>query len=285
MTRARSARPFSPSIATTPGKAAAGWRGGRGPRLAADLPLSLLDGANEGCRIVLVGRSEREARDELLPFRPRGLAHAACLDGVVGTLAEVLVGSALARRETPITRYSSGISPAQWRLKSPGSSLRLARSPVAPNSTITWFSGRGRLGSCHRLRDLRRQPEDAAAGSGCQKMALPATSRSAPAVRISVMFSAETPPSTCVNTVSDTRERALDAAKRVGHDACPDRPGWMLMQRATSAPAASTASAARSTSVSGLKLTEGEPEVARPRCRRLRVVSDLEVKCHAVAAG
>src|SRR5581483_2483607 len=41
----------------------------------------------------------------------------------------------------PMTRYSFGSSPAACRWKSPGSSLRLARSPVAPNSTMTWLSG------------------------------------------------------------------------------------------------------------------------------------------------
>jgi hypothetical protein len=42
-------------------------------------------------------------------------------------------------------RYSSGSSPAACRWNRPGSSLRLARSPVAPNSTMTWSSGFGAL--------------------------------------------------------------------------------------------------------------------------------------------
>src|SRR5215469_8812814 len=40
-------------------------------------------------------------------------------------------------------RYSFGSSPAACMWNSPGSSLRLARSPVAPNSTMTWLSGFG----------------------------------------------------------------------------------------------------------------------------------------------
>src|SRR5579875_1934592 len=40
----------------------------------------------------------------------------------------------------PMIRYSSGSSPAAARWNRPGSSLRLARSPVAPNSTMTWLS-------------------------------------------------------------------------------------------------------------------------------------------------
>ena len=38
-------------------------------------------------------------------------------------------------------RNRFGISPTWERWNIPGSSLRLARSPVAPKSTITWFSG------------------------------------------------------------------------------------------------------------------------------------------------
>ena len=38
-------------------------------------------------------------------------------------------------------RKRSGISPTWARWNIPGSSLRLARSPVAPNSTITWSCG------------------------------------------------------------------------------------------------------------------------------------------------
>ena len=41
----------------------------------------------------------------------------------------------------PMTRNSSGSRPARNRWCSPGSSLRFARSPVAPNSTITCGSG------------------------------------------------------------------------------------------------------------------------------------------------
>ena len=62
------------------------------PRLAADLLLGLLDGSDELGWIVRVGGSEREALDELFPFRPGSLAHAARLDGVVRSLPELLVG-------------------------------------------------------------------------------------------------------------------------------------------------------------------------------------------------
>src|ERR1700744_1509372 len=49
--------------------------------------------------------------------------------------------SAYCTGEDPMIRYSRGSRPAACRWNSPGSSLRLARSPVAPNSTMTWFSG------------------------------------------------------------------------------------------------------------------------------------------------
>ena len=38
-------------------------------------------------------------------------------------------------------RKRFGISPTWARWNIPGSSLRLARSPVAPKRTITWLSG------------------------------------------------------------------------------------------------------------------------------------------------
>ncbi len=41
------------------------------------------------------------------------------------------------RRDEPMIRYLPGIKPAAARWKRPGSSLRLARSPVAPNKTMT----------------------------------------------------------------------------------------------------------------------------------------------------
>src|SRR3984893_7029666 len=44
-----------------------------------------------------------------------------------------------------MTRYSRGSRRAACRWNRPGSSLRLARSPVAPNSTMTWLSGFGEL--------------------------------------------------------------------------------------------------------------------------------------------
>ena len=53
--------------------------------------------------------------------------------------------SAYCAGAAPMMRYSFGSSPAACRWNRPGSSLRRARSPVAPNSTMTWLSGFGEL--------------------------------------------------------------------------------------------------------------------------------------------
>src|SRR4051812_28282542 len=46
-------------------------------------------------------------------------------------------------RAVPTMRKVSGMSPSSIRWNIPGRSLRLAKSPVAPNRTITWSSGVG----------------------------------------------------------------------------------------------------------------------------------------------
>ena len=50
--------------------------------------------------------------------------------------------SVIGRRAVPTMRYRSGIRPTWARWNRPGRSFRLARSPVAPNITMTWSSGR-----------------------------------------------------------------------------------------------------------------------------------------------
>src|SRR5690349_8230951 len=47
-------------------------------------------------------------------------------------------------RDEPMIWYRSGMRPASARWNSPGRSLRRARSPVAPNTTMMWLPGRGR---------------------------------------------------------------------------------------------------------------------------------------------
>jgi hypothetical protein len=62
------------------------------------------------------------------------------------TPAEKRVIAAKVRSSTsqePMSSYLSGSRPAASRRNNPGSSLRRARSPVAPNTTRTWLPGRG----------------------------------------------------------------------------------------------------------------------------------------------
>src|SRR5262249_25016020 len=64
--------------------------------------------------------------------------------------------------DTPMISYRSGMSPAVARWNSPGSSLRWARSPVAPNTTMTWLPGRGTNPAAGRARK-------AAAAADCSR--------------------------------------------------------------------------------------------------------------------
>src|SRR5690242_20603793 len=56
-------------------------------------------------------------------------------------------------REEPMIWYRSGMRPASARRNSPGRSLRRARSPVAPNTTMTWLPGRGGVPLARPARD------------------------------------------------------------------------------------------------------------------------------------
>ncbi len=58
----------------------------------------------------------------------------ACFRNCAGEIAK-LAG------DVPMIRYRFGSRPADARWYKPGSSLRFARSPVAPKRTMTWLSG------------------------------------------------------------------------------------------------------------------------------------------------
>src|SRR5579862_5593431 len=145
MTRVRSvASPDLPSIPTTEVNAAGGtarWYSRRG-----DPPIS--------CS----ARWTAATRSSVWSGSAAANDRRSAKDGQVGSLGLVMQksvhASAVCSRncssvipnddgEDPMTRYSFGSRPAACRWNSPGRSLRLARSPVAPNSTMTWFSGRG----------------------------------------------------------------------------------------------------------------------------------------------
>ena len=160
MTRAFSASPVSPSIADRGSK-----RDGRdreveeAARLPAErLPRPSVTAVEERLGVVRVGRAEGRARPRTSstprqsgstcrsrrprPARARGRL-----------VAECGAGPATSRR----CGSRSGSRPALARWKRPGSSLRLARSPVAPKRTMRCGSGRVMVGSpSRRGRRTRR---------------------------------------------------------------------------------------------------------------------------------
>src|ERR1700758_1050531 len=118
----------------------------------------------------------------------------------------------------PIRRNSLGSRPAVYRGNHPGSSLRLARSPVAPNSTMTWSAGRG--GPFVLIMD---QAFFSACPPNSERMAdrifpvnAPASRDSNRSYREAAMTEAGTPSSTAASTVhrpspeSDTRPLKSD---------------------------------------------------------------------------
>ena len=144
MIRERSTRSASASICTT-GQRRAGRHAEvvQSPRVVAELVLGLL-------------RRRRAAPTARRPWaRTAGVdpkaAHSAGVTVAAGELAAgplgegaepVVVEVVQRRADDPARRHS----PARWRCSRPGSSLRLARSPVAPNSTMTCgLSGAMRL--------------------------------------------------------------------------------------------------------------------------------------------
>ena len=179
--------------------------------------------------------------------------------------------------------------PAQWRLKRPGRSLRLARSPVAPKRTITWSSGRLRTSPFMRPRlDRRRRARGTRRrGRPARRWRCPATSRSAPRPCTAAAFS---PRDAAVHLHERrVRHRAAGASamrpSASGMNLWPERPGWMLMQSARSAPCRGS----RGRCALDLRLgverdADAEPELASTCEPRREVVDHLDVERHAVAA-
>ena len=134
------ARPASPSIATTEAKAAGGtarWNSRRG-----EPPISFSARSTSSLRGVQSSGSAG-AKDRCFwnsvqqsISRPGLLmqkSSAACL--ACSRNSSVLIANLAG--EEPMMRYLRGSRLAAARWNRPGSSLRLARSPVAPNSTMT----------------------------------------------------------------------------------------------------------------------------------------------------
>ena len=136
MMRARSASPTSPSCCTHLGR-------GRGRDaqvvqpgdVAAELVLELADDLGRARRCPPTGRRRRAAREKLVPVV---VGHAVVRE-LVERAAGVARGSRRRRGRRATCRRSGtrAAGPACARWNRPGRSLRRARSPVAPNSTIT----------------------------------------------------------------------------------------------------------------------------------------------------
>ena len=154
-------------------------------RLAADLPLGLLDGPDELRRVVGAGSREGEAGDELVPTLSGSLAHAALLDGVVRALPKLLVGERARRAGDADHAVVLGHEAGAVEVEEPRQELALgeiARRPEEHDHVVlrTWARRRP---SCDCLSDLRREvdvrrprvvlPEDGAAGDEQVRTGLP----------------------------------------------------------------------------------------------------------------
>ena len=145
ITRVRSvARPEAPSMPTTEVNAAGGtarWNSRRGEppiSFSAFCTAATSGAGSSGSAAPNDSRSANDGQDGSVGLVMQKSAHAssACFLNCSSV-------SAYWAGEVPMMRYSCGSRPAACRWNSPGSSLRLARSPVAPNSTMTWSCGRG----------------------------------------------------------------------------------------------------------------------------------------------
>src|SRR5208282_3755642 len=144
MTRAPAASPAAPSMPTTEVNAAGGtarWysRQGEPPISFSARWIALSRSAVlPGSAAAKERRRAKSGQDGSVGLVMQKSAHAssACARNCSSV-------SAYAAGDEPMMRYSRGSRPPACRWNSPGSSLRLARSPVAPNSTMTWLSGRG----------------------------------------------------------------------------------------------------------------------------------------------
>jgi hypothetical protein len=143
ITRVPLARPDSPSMPIIEKNAAGGTARWYSRPWVADLLRSPLDGCFQLGAVTWFRHSERKPLLQAWPGWIVRLGDAELLDRISGMCAELIPLSVNDGGADPTMRYSRGSRPATCRWNSPGSSLRLARSPVAPNSTMTRLSGRG----------------------------------------------------------------------------------------------------------------------------------------------
>jgi hypothetical protein len=79
--------------------------------------------------------------------------------------------------------YRSGIRPAAARWNSPGSSLRRARSPVTPSTTMTWLPGLS-------TEPWDRQGREAEATAACSRSGAAPEPAAAPGAMVADMADA-----------------------------------------------------------------------------------------------
>ena len=165
---------------------------------ATDLPLGRRDCGNEVLRLADVGRRKRQVGDERFPHRPLRLSHPSLRDRVVSALPELLIrehaGRARDADHPVVLRHQAGaveVEEARQELALCEVARRSEEddhvvfgppADVAVHAATAWT--------------VSASARYAAPGRPCQKTALPATSRSAPAPVTAAAFSRETPPST-----------------------------------------------------------------------------------------
>ncbi len=114
------------------------------PRAASDLGVGAAHRRDERRGVGRVGRTEAQCGGKAVPGLPRRWDVPNCATASAGALAEFVVGERERPRRRPDDPVVIGEQHRVGRgWNRPGSSLRLARSPVAPKITITWSSGFG----------------------------------------------------------------------------------------------------------------------------------------------
>ena len=146
------------------------------PRLAAHLLLDLLDRVHEVVGFVGRSRGERETDTKSSHSSRTGRASLAP-DGVVRTLAKLLVGERARAARDADHAVVLGHETRAWRLKSPGSKLTREVARRAEEHDHVVLGRRRPVALCAKASTCPVSARYAAAGSFCQKIALPATSK------------------------------------------------------------------------------------------------------------
>jgi hypothetical protein len=110
-------------------------------RVPADLLLGSSHSRDQRGRVVQVGGAEGQGVLERAPGLTDRLGGAELGDGIVGIFLEAGLRDSLGASRAH-DAVALGQQASRGQVEQPGSSFRLARSPVAPKSTMTWLPGR-----------------------------------------------------------------------------------------------------------------------------------------------